>query len=69
MLLNLKTDSNHLFEEISSVSSITEQSSASVEEILASVEEQHKRIGEIVSSFSELETLTEKLTKLINKNN
>ncbi|GAE34365.1 methyl-accepting chemotaxis protein [Halalkalibacter akibai] len=69
MLLNLKTDSNHIFEEISSVSSITEQSSASVEEILASVEEQHKRIGEIVSSFSELETLTEKLTKLINKNN
>ncbi len=68
LVKRLKGDSNIILQEIESVSSITQESSASVEEIVASVEEQHSRIEEIVLSFAELEKLTQKLNALINKN-
>lgn len=61
----LEQDSSLILEEVTSVSSITQQSSAAVEEIVASVDEQHQRIEEIVSSFSDLEKLTKELHALI----
>lgn len=61
----LQHDSEIIVAEIESVSSITEQTSASIEEILASVEEQNERMNDIVSSFQQLEELTQKLNQLV----
>lgn len=57
-----------VLEEISSLSSVSEQSSAAVEEVLASVEEQSNQITQVVESFKELEALTEQLATLVVRN-
>ncbi|UCZ52067.1 methyl-accepting chemotaxis protein [Bacillus shivajii] len=57
--------SQKIIDEITTVTEHTESSSASVEEILASVEEQHERIQSVRSRFNELEELTMKLNKLV----
>lgn len=51
--------------ELTAVTQFTENSSASVEEILASVEEQYERIKAIMNSFGEMEELTERLNGLV----
>lgn len=66
LIETLKTDSAKIVQEIDSVSRVTEGSSASIEEILASVEEQNERMRDIVSSFEELEKLTQELNNLVN---
>ncbi|WP_218015246.1 methyl-accepting chemotaxis protein [Brevibacillus dissolubilis] len=57
-VLDLQHTSRVIYEEVTSISSVTEDSTGLVEEVLASVEEQHRRIITIVDSFKELESLT-----------
>lgn len=52
-----------------SISSVTEETSASVEQVTASVAEQNGRINKIVADFKELEVLSEKLDRLVNEDN
>lgn len=61
---SLKVSSQTVMDEMTSVASVTEQSSASVEQVLASAEEQNNRVGEIVESIRELNALTGKLKAL-----
>ncbi|MFA9556275.1 methyl-accepting chemotaxis protein [Evansella sp. AB-rgal1] len=66
LIETLKIDSAKIVQEIDSISRVTEGSSASIEEILASVDEQNERMRDIVSSFTELEKLTQDLNNLVN---
>lgn len=61
----LVSHSERIVDEISSLSSVSEQSSAAVEEVLASVEEQNSQIHSMVEAYRELETLTKQLNELI----
>jgi methyl-accepting chemotaxis protein len=56
--------STKIFEEITSLTSISQQSSASVEEILASMEQLREQINFISSRFNELDALTTQLHEL-----
>lgn len=67
-LVSFSRNSEVVIDEISSVSSVSEQSSAAVEEVLASVEEQANQIKQVVESFQELESLTEQLATLVVRN-
>ncbi|MGG7620552.1 methyl-accepting chemotaxis protein [Bacillus coreaensis] len=67
-LVNFSKNSEVVIDEISSLSSVSEQSSAAVEEVLASVEEQSNQITQVVESFKELETLTQQLATLVVRN-
>ncbi len=58
---NLKESSENIVNETISISSVTEETSASVQQITASITEQNNRIEEIVESFRELEALGQKL--------
>ena len=60
----IQQSSSHVLNEVTSVASITEQTSASVEEVLASVEMQQQRIRDIVASINSLTNLTVKLNEL-----
>nr|WP_256436753.1 MULTISPECIES: methyl-accepting chemotaxis protein [Brevibacillus] len=60
----LENGSLRIVDEITQIYSVTEQSSASVEQVLASVDEQTERIEQIVASFRELELLTDTLSSL-----
>lgn len=53
----LREAAGTIVEEVMTISSVTQQSSASVEEILASMEEQRQMVDKIVSSFHELDNL------------
>lgn len=64
-LNKLVVHSRSVVDEISSLSSVSEESSAAVEEVLASVEEQHHQIQSMVESYQELETLTDQLNLLV----
>ncbi|MFS1516956.1 methyl-accepting chemotaxis protein [Bacillus sp. SCS-151] len=65
MLAEILGDSHRISNEILSISSITQQSSASSQEILAHMEEQNNRIKNIVSSFKKLEDMIETLENLV----
>ncbi|MFN7251688.1 MAG: methyl-accepting chemotaxis protein [Anaerobacillus sp.] len=67
MLTRLEEVSVAIGEEITAVSSVTQESSAQTEEILAHVKEQHHRIEEIMNSFEELDGLTRQLQSLVDK--
>ena len=54
-----------IVDEVSSISSIAEQSSAAMEEVAASMEEQKNRVQRIVDSFAQLEDLVSELNKLV----
>lgn len=56
-ILHLQTSSQEVVSEVTAIAGITEQSSAAVEQILASIEVQDARIAEIVKSFDVLESL------------
>jgi methyl-accepting chemotaxis protein len=64
MVQNLLTASKSIVEEVTSVSSVTQQSAASVEEVLSSVEEQHSRIENIVADSQALDQLTSNFKRL-----
>ncbi|WNF35883.1 methyl-accepting chemotaxis protein [Bacillaceae bacterium IKA-2] len=64
MLNKLEQSAMAIIDEISAVSSVTEQSSSQSEEIMAHVEEQHARIENITNSFEELDSMTRQLQKL-----
>ncbi|MCZ8522641.1 MULTISPECIES: methyl-accepting chemotaxis protein [Paenibacillus] len=55
--------SGEIVMEVTSISGVTEQSSAAAEEILASVEEQNAMMDQIVNSFKELEQLIADLNR------
>jgi methyl-accepting chemotaxis protein len=65
---SLQTKSQLIASEALSISSVTEENSASVEQITASITEQNIRIENIVESFKELEALSSKLEEIIAKN-
>lgn len=64
MVQKLQQSSNNIVEEITSISSITEESTASVEEVLASMELQDRQIQDIEKSFEELDSMTKVLEGL-----
>ncbi|MGE5575739.1 MAG: methyl-accepting chemotaxis protein [Syntrophothermus sp.] len=64
MVLQLKGFSHTIANEAQSIASITEESTASVEEVMAGIEDQNHRIHEIVESFKQLEELMQSLKEL-----
>ncbi|UKS26334.1 methyl-accepting chemotaxis protein [Paenibacillus sp. HWE-109] len=63
----LHSSSQRVAEEMTSVAAITQQSAASVEQVLASAEVQQKRVEDIVDSIRQLNGLTHDLQHLIEK--
>lgn len=63
MLQNVQTSSNIIVDEIGTISSITQETSAAVEMILTAIEEQNQRVADIVTSFEELEEMTSQLSE------
>ncbi|OMF12180.1 hypothetical protein BK131_19485 [Paenibacillus amylolyticus] len=61
----MKESSTRVVNEVSEISSVTEQSSAATEEILASMEEQRNLTQKMVESFRELEQLIVDLNELV----
>lgn len=61
----MKESSTRVVNEVSEISSVTEQSSAAAEEILASMEEQRNLTQKMVESFGELEQLIVDLNELV----
>ncbi|MBM7602793.1 methyl-accepting chemotaxis protein [Metabacillus crassostreae] len=66
MLKDLETNSQSIGQKIETISSVTEQSSASIEEMTASLDMQTERIGAISHSFADLEKMIESLNELTN---
>jgi methyl-accepting chemotaxis protein len=65
LINQLYESTGYIVGEIQSVSSTAETSSGAVEEILASVEEQHKCVEDVVESFNKFEALTSELNDLV----
>lgn len=65
MVQKLHHSSGKIVDEISSISSITEESTASIEEVMANIELQDKQIHDIEKSFVELEAMTMTLENLV----
>nr|WP_168412971.1 methyl-accepting chemotaxis protein [Bacillus salacetis] len=55
LVQTLQASSSKTTEEVNAVSSVTEQTAAGVEEVLASVEEQNNKTSEIVNNYNTLE--------------
>jgi methyl-accepting chemotaxis protein len=64
MLRQLEEISKNTSLEVSNISSITQQSSASMEQMTASLDDQRARIGAIASNFNDLEKRIVSLNKL-----
>lgn len=62
---DISKTSKFITDEISSISSLTEEHAASVEEVLASITDQDERISDIVDSFKTLEKLNKDLKDMI----
>ncbi|WP_339158051.1 methyl-accepting chemotaxis protein [Paenibacillus sp. FSL W8-0186] len=60
---SFRASSNSIVTEVASISSVTEQSTAAVQQIMASMDDQRAMVEEIVKSFNELEMLIGKLTE------
>lgn len=60
----LQQSSAEVLNEITSIAAITEETSASVEEVLAGTEMQQQHVKDIVSSIRQLDDLTNKLSSL-----
>ncbi|KEO81187.1 methyl-accepting chemotaxis protein [Tumebacillus flagellatus] len=61
---HLQQSSVQIAGEIGAIADMTEQNAASVEEILANIEEQNRHVAQVVASFTELEQLTHRLREL-----
>jgi len=64
---HLKNASQKMMGDIESVSAVTQESNASVEEILSSIEIQHQQIREIEESFQKLDDLVCTLRTLVHE--
>ncbi|QCX33209.1 methyl-accepting chemotaxis protein [Caloramator sp. E03] len=64
-LRKIKDSSSNVASEIQSIASITEENSAAMEEIMASIDSQEERMRNIMDSFNELEDMTNKLSLII----
>lgn len=60
---SFRASSNSIVTEVASISSVTEQSTAAVQQIMASMDDQRAMVEEIIKSFNELEMLIGKLTE------
>lgn len=63
----LQTSSRNVLEEATSVSGITEQHSASIEEVTASIEDQEQRVVQLTVSMKQLEQLMTRLQGLVSE--
>ncbi|MNM96905.1 Methyl-accepting chemotaxis protein McpC [compost metagenome] len=61
---HLSISSGEVVMEVTSISGVTEQSTASAEQILAGIEEQHVMTQQIVTSFKELEKIIADLNQM-----
>lgn len=59
--VRIQHSSESIVDEVSDISSITQQSTASVEQILVNMEEQREKVSHIVASFRELDRLIKNL--------
>ena len=66
-ITKLQETTGVIVDEVTSISSITEESSAAMQEVAASMEEQKYRVQAIVDSFTELENLVIELKNLMQK--
>lgn len=67
--VTMRESSTKVVNEVSEISSVTQQSSAATEEILASMEEQRNLTQKMVDSFGELEQLIVDLSDLVSDKN
>jgi len=61
---HLQRSSKSILEEVTSISSITQETAASVEQLLASAEEQNRHVTDILENMKALDKLTEELSEL-----
>lgn len=64
---NILKNSDSILNEIMAMTSVTEENSAAVEKVSASITEEDKKVEEIIHSFKELEILMAKLRNLMEK--
>lgn len=64
-LEKIKGSSSRVAQEIQSIASFTEENTAAMEEVMASIDSQDDRMGDIVNSFAQLEEITGQLNKLV----
>ncbi|WP_138494071.1 methyl-accepting chemotaxis protein [Paenibacillus pinistramenti] len=62
---SIQTFSSQVVNEVTEISSITEESSAAAQQIMASMEEQRSITDDMVNGFGELEKLIEALSELV----
>jgi len=65
-LEGIKTSSSKVSHEVQTIAAFTEENTAAMEEVMASIESQEQRVQDIVKSFSELERMTKELNSLLN---
>lgn len=63
LIKQLQDASNEVTDEVTSISSVTEETSASVEEVLASMNEQNESVNKVTKSLQELQLLIENLNE------
>lgn len=66
-LKKIKDLSSKVANEAQSIASFTEENSAAMEEIMASIDSQDEKMQDLVEDFSELDDMTNKLISFINK--
>ncbi|QSS99691.1 methyl-accepting chemotaxis protein [Pontibacillus sp. ALD_SL1] len=67
IIKQLLESSERTSDQINEVSSITQQTAAGVEEVLASVEEQNTKVNEIVEDYSTLEESIQSFVNVVNR--
>ncbi|MCX7904438.1 MAG: methyl-accepting chemotaxis protein [Caloramator sp.] len=65
-LEGIKASSSKVSKEVQSIAAFTEENTAAMEEVMASIESQEQRIQDIINSFVELERMTKELKMLLN---
>ncbi len=65
LIKQLQTASNEVTDEVTSISSVTEETSASVEEVLASMNEQNMSVSKVTNSLEELQSLIDNLNEYV----
>jgi len=63
-LQQLQSSSQRVVHEAAAVAGITQQAASSVQEVLAGVEEQQRRVENIVANFRQLEQMARQLKNL-----
>lgn len=68
LLKSLQDDTNVIVNESVSIANVTDQSSAAVQQVLASVEHQNSRMDVLAENFNELLAITKQLEQLMTQN-